>query len=87
METVLVMGVAVALNVIVIKFKIDKERYSDAILDAFVLVLLGFVFMGTVTGLMVGTVASSLVSLYLWFSPPKEYFAPIIKTMKSNFED
>ena len=87
MESIFIMGIAVAINVIVIKFKIDRERYSDAFLDATILVALGFVFMGTITGLQIATVASSLVSLYLWFSPPKEYFKPLIDQFTDEKSD
>jgi len=74
MEMMLIMGAAVAFNIIIIKWKFDSGRTSDAILDTLVLVIVGFVFMGTISGLMVGTIASAIVSLYLLISPPKEYF-------------
>ena len=70
----IVMGIAVAFNLIIIKWKIEHERYSDALLDGIVLVLLGIIFAGTISGLMVGTVASAIVSLYLMIVPPKEFF-------------
>jgi Zn-dependent membrane protease YugP len=56
--------------------KIERKRISDAILDGFILVLLGFLFSGTIAGLMIGTIASAIVSLYLMISPPKEFFTP-----------
>jgi len=70
----LLISIATAINIIVIKWKIEHERYSDALLDAFVLFLLGFVFMGTITGLMVATISSAIVSGYLLIFPPKEFF-------------
>jgi hypothetical protein len=79
MSSTMIMGVAVAANILIIKFKIDRQRYSDALLDSTILVLIAFIFKGTISGLMVGTVASAIVSIYLWFSPPKEYFKTIFK--------
>jgi len=68
---IIIAGVAVAVNLIIIKVKVEKKRYADAGLDGGVLVILGLLFAGTITGLMVATVASSVVSLYLYMSPPK----------------
>jgi uncharacterized protein (DUF983 family) len=72
--SIFIMGTAVAFNVLIIKWKLEHDRLSDALLDGFILVILSFVFMGTISGLMVGTVASAVVSLFLLASPPKEYF-------------
>ena len=70
---ILIMGVAVAANIIIIKWKFEKDRTNDALLDAGLLIVLAFVFSGTISGLMVGTVASAVISLYLLISPPKSF--------------
>lgn len=70
MEFILV-GFAVFFNIAFIKWKFDRERYADAILDLVLLVLVAILFSGSYGALVVGTVASALVSLYLYFSPPK----------------
>ena len=67
----LFMGVAVAINLIIIKIKIEGKRFFDAFLDGGVLVALSFVFGSSFSGLVTATVASSIVSLYLWKNPPK----------------
>jgi len=72
--TVLAMAVSVATNIIFVKWKIERERYSDAILDGLIFAMLIFIFARTVTGLSIATMASSIVSVYLFFSPPKEFF-------------
>ena len=72
--SLLVLAVSVATNFIFIKFKLERKRYSDAILDGIVFTLLIILFSGTVTGLSVATLASSIVSVYLYFSPPPELF-------------
>jgi len=65
------MGFAVFLNLFAIKWKLENERFADAGLDAAVLVLIGWLFSSSISGLMIGTIASSLMSLYLLISPPK----------------
>jgi len=70
---ILVMGVALAFNFLIIKWKFEHKRTSDAILDTGLLILIGLVFKGTITGLMIGTVASAIISLYLLAFPPKQF--------------
>ena len=70
----IIIGFVVAFNLIIIKHKFEKERLSDAALDALVLVGLSFLFKQTISGLMVATIASAIVSIYLWFYPPKNFF-------------
>lgn len=70
----LVIGIVVALNIIFILFKYEKQRYSDALLDTFLLVLVTVTFMGSYAGLVVATVASMLISIYLYVKPPKLQF-------------
>ena len=83
LQTIMIMGVAVFINVAFILFKVKKKRYSDAALDTALLVGMSMLFKGTVTGLMVGTIASALVSIYLWFSPPT-YIDDIVKKIEDN---
>ena len=68
--TLMVMGLALATNLAVIKFKLEQDRNADATVDAIVLVVLGIVFSGTITGLSIATVASAFISFYLYLSPP-----------------
>ncbi len=67
----IVIGVAVFFNIVVIKWKYDKARYADAILDFVCLVAVSILFSGSYAALVVGTIASALVSIYLLVSPPK----------------
>ena len=69
--TVLIAGVFTALNLIVIMLKIKRGRTLDAIVDGGLLVLLTFVFGGSITGLLTAVVASSIISMYLLAVPPK----------------
>lgn len=67
---IIIMGIFLFLNIFSIKWKLENERHADAALDAAVLIGLGWVFGGTLTGLAIATVASGIMSLYLLISPP-----------------
>lgn len=67
----IVIGIAVFFNIAVVKWKFDHKRYTDAIVDGTLLVAVTMVFSGSYGALVVGTIASALVSLYLLISPPR----------------
>jgi Na+/proline symporter len=70
-EFIIIGGMAVAINFIFIKYKLEHGRMFDGVLDSMTLVVLSMLFAGTAGGAALGMVAGALVSLYLWFSPPK----------------
>lgn len=67
----LIIGLAVAFNLLIVLWKFQKGRILDAIIDGSLLVLVAMVFSGTYGALVVGTVGSAVVSLYLLVNPPK----------------
>lgn len=67
----LIIGVVTGLNLMFVKMKFDHKRYEDGVLDLLVLVALSFVFGGSFSGLVVATVSSLIISIYLFISPPK----------------
>jgi len=67
---ILSFGLATAANLAVLKFKLEHYRYVDAAIDAAVLIILAWIFSGSIAGLAIATVASSFVSLYLLVSSP-----------------
>jgi hypothetical protein len=67
----LLVGLAVFFNIAFIKWKFDKSRYADATLDLTLLVIVMLLFSGSYGALVVGTIASAFISLFLYFSPPK----------------
>jgi len=71
----LIIGVVVAFNMLVIYIKVKAKRFADAVLDFLMLLVLSFIFGGTYSGLVVATVASFIISIYLFISPPKINFS------------
>ena len=67
----LAMGIAAAFNVLIIKWKIENSRKVDAALDGSVLMLLAAIFGGTLGGMVIATIGSAVVSIYLLAFPPK----------------
>ena len=67
----LIIGLATAFNFIVIKIKVEKKRYEDAGFDAAIFVAMTFLFSGSFGGMVVATIGSAVISLYLFASPPK----------------
>jgi hypothetical protein len=70
MEAALI-GIATAFNFIVILFKFKRHRYEDACFDLATFVAISYMFAGTISGMSVGMVASAIISIWLWFDPPK----------------
>ena len=73
---VFVLGIIVALNFAIIKMKLDKHRYEDAIFDGLLLFGITLLFSGSYAGLAVGTVASLFISLFFLKSPPTFFSGP-----------
>jgi len=66
----LAVGVVTALNLIIIKLKLEAGRYGDVALDAMSLVVLSALFGSTLGGFVITMVASMCISLYLLVFPP-----------------
>ena len=66
----LIIGLAVSFNVIIIMWKFGKGRFLDSVIDAACLILVTTVFSGTYGALVVGTVASAVISVYLLIKQP-----------------
>ena len=58
------------MNAILIKWKVEKNRYEDAILDVAILVVFVSVFSGSMGGAVIASISSFIVSIYLLVSPP-----------------
>lgn len=67
MELIIIASIATFFNFVVIMWKINRERYFNASLDAAIFVAICFLFQGTIQGLQIGMIASAMVSIYLIF--------------------
>lgn len=65
----IIIGICVAFNFIVLIRKYRLKRYMDACLDMFIFICICFLFSGSFSALVTGTIASMFVSFYLYFNP------------------
>jgi Ca2+/Na+ antiporter len=82
----IIIGIVTALNFIVIKAKIERKRYEDAVFDFCMLIVLAFLFAGSYAGMVVAMTSSLVISLYLLFSPPK-MVGSLVETFKTKAEE
>lgn len=71
MAVIFAMGIVTFFNFVILKIKFEAGRWGDLALDLATLVALGYLFGGTVSGMLVAMIASFIMSVYLWFKPPK----------------
>jgi len=71
MLSLIVIGIVTAANFLILKVKAEQNRWADLIFDIIVLSLLSFLFAGTIKGLIIAMISSFIVSVYLYFYPPK----------------
>jgi len=82
----LVIGLVSAFNMLIIKFKFDKQRYEDAIFDTLLMILLAYLFSGTYSGMVVAMVASLVISIIFFLSPPR-FTGTWIQFLKSQWKE
>jgi len=63
------LGLVAFFNFAVIIAKLNRARYADAGVDVLSLFFLNAMFAGSFGGAVVATVASAVMSLYLFFTP------------------
>ena len=85
MEAILI-ALATAFNALVIKWKIEHNRFEDATLDVLILISLAALFGGTMGGMIIATISSFIVSIYLLFSPPKLTSSSKVKDFMTEFK-
>ena len=69
--TIIILSIATVFNLIVLRWKYNRERYADMAVDVALLTILSIVFSGTITGLAIATTVSAILSTYLIFYPPE----------------
>ena len=85
MEYVLI-GVVSAINLLIVKVKVERKRYEDAFFDVALMALLAFLFSGSYGGMVVAMVASLVVSIWLLASPPK-FFSGVREIVKKELDE
>ena len=69
---ILLAGVATFFNIAIIYWKWGRGQQQNAIIDGIILAGVMYVFSGTLGALAIGTIASSLFSVFLIAKPPRE---------------
>lgn len=82
----IIIGIATALNFIVIKAKLERGRYEDAGFDFALLCILAYLFAGSYAGMVVAMASSLVISAYLFFSPPF-LVGKLLRGLKTKVED
>jgi len=67
----LIIGLVVCVNIIFLLYKFEKKRYVDGITDTVLLLIVGAVFSNSEGALIIGSIASMFISMYLYVKPPK----------------
>lgn len=66
-----IIGIAVALNLLIVLRKAQVGQYFNALIDGSLLALVAVFFSVSTAALIIGTIGSLIVSLYLTFFPFK----------------
>lgn len=69
----LLIGVAVAINILVVVWKLQSGRAFNGIIDGALLILVAITFSNSLGALIIGTIGSLFVSLYLTVKPFKGF--------------
>jgi len=67
---VMIIAVCVFINFLLLKYKIEDGRWMDAVIDVSAMVILGYLFGGTMTGMAIAMAGGVLISIWLLFFPP-----------------
>jgi len=70
MELVII-GIAVALNLLIVLRKFQAGQHLNALIDGTLLVAVAMLFSMSTAALIIGTIGSLIVSIYLIFFPFK----------------
>lgn len=82
----IIIGIITAINFLFIKKKFDLKRYEDATFDLLLLVVILFIFSGSYGALVVGMVASLIISISFYASPP-QFIGPLITKLRAELNE
>lgn len=66
-----IIGIALAFNFLIVKWKLEHNRIIDGIVDVSLLAVIMWLTGGTLTGMSIGAIASAIISLALLARPVK----------------
>lgn len=66
----IILGLILAFDMLIIKWKFEHQRYADALLDITFFWCINMMFGGTLGGEIIAALATCIVSLYLLKFPP-----------------
>ena len=67
----LFLGILLAADILFVRFKFNRQGFFPAAVDVALLVLINAVIGGTIMGEIIGTIAAFLMSIWLYWYPPK----------------
>jgi len=67
----LIVAIALFFNIAVVYWKLTNDRIPDGLIDAALLSLVAMFFSSSTDALFVGTMASAMLSIFLYFNPLK----------------
>lgn len=67
----LIATLATVLDIIFVLIKFRLKRYADGSLDAALLIAVFMILKGSELILLIGIFSSLVISIYLWFYPPR----------------
>ena len=68
---ILAVALVVALNLIILLWKFNHNRILDGVIDTILLVAVAYLFSISTNALIIGSIGSFIVSLYMLIFPPK----------------
>lgn len=67
----IVLAVILFIDLWFIFYKLKNQGFIPAFVDLMILIAINSVMGGSLGGEIIGTIAAFLISVYLWFYPPK----------------
>lgn len=67
----IVLAIILAIDLLFVFYKLKHQGFFPAFIDLMLLVVINAVMGGSLGGEIIGTVAAFIISVYLWFYPPR----------------
>ena len=71
-----ILGILTFVDFAILKWKFERRRYGDFLLDLGMLFIVVSFFHGSMTTMIIGIIAQFIMSFYLLISPPQFLRAP-----------